>query len=123
MQYILAHTLKGKFGWSCLKHNIIHIIKIKEIKYNKRLFCLFDKSYPYSLCIRYYESTENTDINSNCACGATGFTYIMHTKLEHTITRRYSSEIELIDEVTQIMNKINILQLYKKKLDTIDTIR
>jgi len=61
MKGIIFHTLKGINGWSFLKLQKIDVCKILNIKYNKKLFCIFDYEYKYTLEIEieYLEPNKN----------------------------------------------------------------
>lgn len=52
---ILFYTLKGINGWSYYTHKTVNVAIVSSIKCHKRLFCIFDRDYKYSLTIGYGE--------------------------------------------------------------------
>lgn len=85
-------------GWSHCQYNTIDITKILEISYRKRLFCIIDKKYPWSLNIEYNEmKVYPTHFMPHYRRFDSGISYT------RTITKRYESEKELINEIKNII--------------------
>ena len=116
MKGIIFHTLKGIKGWSDLSISIIDVYKIKNIYYEKRLFCIFNKNHPYNLIIEYHEPTESIGlvpgINFN---GGLTTSLVNKVSLIANITKRYKTEIEVKNEIEEIKIKQNKIELLKKK--------
>jgi hypothetical protein len=84
MNHLIFHTLTGINGLSHLKIKKIDISKVVGLTYHRRSLIILDKEYPYTLAIQY-----------------------VHTR-EQTITKRYRTENEVLEELNEI--------IYKKKL-------
>lgn len=89
------HTLKGINGFSNYNLQTLDIAEIRNISYNKRSFCLFDKKFPFTLRISYSITHFPQEFNS-------------------TITKRYCSEKECQDEMDEIYEKQKKLERIKK---------
>ena len=117
MKGIIFHTLKGIKGWSELSISTIDIYKIKNIYYEKRLFCIFNKNHPYNLIIEYHEPTESIDlvpgINFN---GGITISLVSQMNLITDITKRYKTEIEVKNEIEEIKIKQKKIELFKQKI-------
>lgn len=116
---MIFHTLKGIAGWSILSISKIDIYKIKKIYYKKRLFCIFNREYPYNLIIIYNEprSTVNfaPGINFN---GEFTTSMVDSVSLTVNITKRYKTEIEVKNEIKEIQIKQNKIKLFQKKIES-----
>ena len=108
--------MKGMKGWSELSISTIDVYKIKDIYYKKRLFCIFNKNHPYKLTIEYDEPTESMGIASGINFNR-GFTTSLVKEVDLTvdITKRYKTEIEVINEIKETRMKQNKIELLKKK--------
>lgn len=115
MSRIIFHSLKGKPGWSFLSINKIDIAKIVSVFHNKRKFMITDTKYPYTLYIKYSHISNLTTFISTG--GGTGIIPINITTYTSTITKRYKSLSEILNELDEIKNKQIILKNYIKKLN------
>jgi hypothetical protein len=117
IQNLLFHTLKGIKGWSDLSLVKIDVAKVLDIIYHKRLFMICDRSYPYTLYIKYAEPKEYIGtypvIGTN---GTTGIGITHNVTLTQVITKRYRSEKEVQEEINQIAQKQNKLNDLVKSL-------
>lgn len=91
MEKLIYHTLKGVRGWSDLTFSKIDVFKVKNLHYDERLFCIFNRKYPYKLTIYY----------------GTRQTYI--------ITKRYKTETEVQNEINEIQLKQKKIESLKNK--------
>lgn len=103
MKGLLYHTLKGSNGWSTLAISTIDVAKVLKMTCHKRLFMICDRDLPYTLTIRYDEPKETIGFAPTTRPGV--ITVYNETQLEQTITKRYKTEQELLDEVTEIKKK------------------
>lgn len=104
MSPTIYHTFKGFVkGLSSFHINPIDVRKVIKIDYRKRLFCIFDTEYKYSLEMEYLNPRSELSaapvITSGGHCG-TGFynEYIETSEM----TLRYKTEKEVIDEIDEI---------------------
>ena len=118
MEGIIFHTLKGIRGWSKLNISTIDVYKIKDIYYNKRLFCIFDRNYPYTLIIKYNEPQESINLapGINFKGGVT-LSLVNNMCLISDITKRYKTEIEVKNEIEEINIKQKKIELLKKHFE------
>ncbi len=93
MEGLVYHTLKGIRGWGNLNISKIDVHRIEEIYYEKRLFCILNKDYPYKLTIEYHTHKNDT----------------------HNITKRYKTEIEVQNEVYEIKLKQTKIESLRTK--------
>ena len=119
MQGLIFHTLKGIRGWSSLNISTIDVHKVINIEHKKRLFCLFDRQYPYSLEIVYNEPTEIPAVapvfNPRSHAGV-GHVVLHNTYLTQTITKRYATEKEVQTEIAEIEAKQEKLNLIHQRI-------
>lgn len=106
-------------GWSRFYEQSLDVRKIKSISYRKRLFCLLDRDYPYTLSIKYHnitnESTLIPVITSNGTIGVGSSTYYKDTSL---MTTRYKNLDDLqkdIKSIEELKNKINLFDNEQNK--------
>ena len=111
---LLFHTLKSIKAWSDLSLVKIDVAIVLDISYNKRLFMIWDRSYPYTLYIKYAEPKEY--IGTYPVIGTNGTTIIHNVTLTQVITKRYRSEKEVQEEIDQIAQKQNKLNDLVKSL-------
>ena len=96
------HTLSKNCinGYSMLNYEDLDLTKIIDITFRKRLFCFFNKDYPYVLKIEY------------------DLPIFIEPYL--IITKRYKTEKECIDEIQEInIKKFKINNYVKKTVDNI----
>ena len=120
MNGLIFHTLKGIRGEYIYK---MDVYKILNVKYKKRLFCIFDRDYPYDLEIEYNEPIKCDTIETTYT--NKGFIYVPMSKVHLTqfINNRYKTEIDVKNEINEILIKQNKIKLLRKKLiDSIDNI-
>jgi hypothetical protein len=104
MSPTLHHTFKGFVkGLSYFHINPVDIRKVIKINYRKRLFCIFDTEYKYSMEIEYFnprsEISSSTVITSG---GHVGFGIYNQYVETSEMTLRYKTEKEVIDEIDEI---------------------
>ena len=113
---ILKHTLRGLNGWSLLCIKEIDVMKVVEIAHRRRLFCIFDREYPWTLTIEYNEPTES--IEPVYTTGGAGFT--ISVELTQSITKRYQTERQVLTEISQIKRKqAGMIEWQKETADLI----
>lgn len=84
----MTHVLNGVAGWSIGSGvKKIDASKVKNMTYRKRLFRVFNRDKPFSLEIEYYFGNKLMPFNY------------------YTITKRYSSEMEVQREIRTIAYK------------------
>ena len=89
------------YGWNTAVINPININKILTMEINKRLFCIINKDYPFTLKIKYYNSSiENHAIHN-----------ITNYETYSYINLRFKSRNDARYEI----NKINKLKLLVKE--------
>jgi hypothetical protein len=117
MSGLVFHTLKGIKGWSSLDISIIDISRINKIFYEKRLFCIFDRDYPYTLTIQYNQPVKTYQIMPVYG-GRNGYSTIIMPTVELTqlITKRYKTEDDVINEIAEIEKNIKKLELFRAKI-------
>ncbi len=93
------------------------------MSYYKRLFRLFDKGYPFSLRIKYFNPHESFSSSPVVTTGSNvGVSVHDSIELYSLITRRYKTEKDCIDEIKAIELKTAKLDAYiKKKQDKINS--
>jgi hypothetical protein len=111
----LSHTLKNYVkGWSGFFVNQLDIRKIIKIDYHKRLFCVFDHEYKYTLEILYYNPRSESRLSPVITSGGhMGISFNNDYEETSTITVRYKSE----NEVKQEISEIKKMQYMIKKFD------
>lgn len=114
MSPTIFHHLKHHVpGWSTFYINPIDLRKIIKINYFKRLFCIGDPDYPYTLKIKYLNQEIETKQN-----GVFGFRdgeLVLTNEYNKTsiMTVRYKSQTDVLKEIY----KINQLQELIKKFN------
>lgn len=116
-QNIIFHRLKNCVnGLSECNYNNLDVSKIVNLEYSKRLFCINDKKYPWTLGIVYHEP--EIHINSLIFTFPLGNIGISKTPVnieEYKIIRkRYASKSDIIQEIRNINYKINKLKKYQQ---------
>ena len=112
---LITHNLKGINGWSKLSIDKIDVSKIIKIYYCKRSFCIRDVDYKYSLNIEYeYAKTKRYFFP---IFPFSGLSFFSDTTFEQSITKRYKTENECIDEINEIEQKQKKLNNYIEKLN------
>lgn len=100
-QNLIFHRLRNcTNGLTKYKYDNLDVSKIINMKYKKRLFCIHDKEYPWTLEIEYDE----IDLDSSFFLHMCDFTKI--------IKKRYATENEVIDEIETINQKIGVLKYH-----------
>ena len=123
MKPILYHTLKNFVrGWSKFYINPIDIRKITNIYYNKRLFCIFDPEYEYTLRINYYNPRIEYIINNIVIYSIYNYTpfinipYISEQYVEESyMTLRYKTECEVKKEIEKIKKLQDKIKEFDRK--------
>ena len=114
---IIFHRLNGIRGWSECILSVIDVARVQDISYRKRHFCIFDKQCPYQLEILYSVKTDKLALIPVVTSGAhIGFGMQRYTSRESYITKRYSSEQECQNEITEIHKKQKKLEYMIKDL-------
>ena len=117
---ILHHTLRGINGWSDKQLVTIDVARVISIKKHRRLFCLLQQNAPWTLTINYYLPRDA--YNFAPVIGShpgVAITYGVIT--EHSITKRYSDEFSVDQEISEIQKKISDLDRFSKKLSVLLT--
>lgn len=116
---LVFHVLKGAPGWSHLTVTKIDVAKVLDISYHKRLFMLTDRAYPYTLYIKYAEPKEEYEfrpVYGSTNGSSNGYVLTNNVELTQVITKRYSGEEEVKDEIAQITKKQTQLSNLVKSL-------
>ncbi len=107
----LSHHVKG---WSSFYLNPIDIRKIVSVKWHPRLFCVFNRDYPYTLSIKYYNPRSVVTSGPVLTTGGHVGASLTEKYEEHSyMTIRYKTE----GAVHQEINEINKLQNIIKNFD------
>lgn len=107
---VFFHTLKGINGLSYLNISCIDISKIKSMTYRRRLFCIFEKDYPFTLEIIYKEPKTEIRINPVLAGNNVGAGLHQYTSFTQIITKRYKCENDVFDEIKEIKRKEELMK-------------
>ena len=121
----LYHALKSniyadKTKGMLLEHGIdktnLNVSNILNLKYNERLFMIFNKKYPYELYINYKtiynKNTESFGVTSNLNLSLTN---TLTTKFNYEFSMRYKNKEEVLSEINEIQMKQQIIYEYLKK--------
>lgn len=106
-------------GWSRFYEQSLDVRKIKSTSYRKRLFCFFDREYPYTLSIKYHNITEELKlipVVSNNGTFSAGLT--TQHKDTSLMTVRYKNLDDLqkdIKSIEELKNKINLFDNEQNK--------
>lgn len=99
----LYHTFKGFVkGLSSFHINPIDVRKVIDINYRKRLFCIFDTEYKYTLKIKYFNPRSILSSNIITSNGHIGIGFYNEYVETSEMTLRYKTEKEAIDEIDKI---------------------
>ncbi len=122
MAATLHHTLRNCIrGWSSLKLTVVDVRKVMKISYHERLFCLFDRDYPYSLTIKYYNPHSSLSI-APVFGGRGGFAVTSEFEESSLVTNRYmhledvEADIREIKKLQDIIAQYDLEQNEKMKL-------
>lgn len=107
MRNVIFHTLNGIRGWSTHAPDSIDVSRVSSIKFEQRLFKIFNREYDYTVKIVYDEPyTTYTFVPvSNGGSTAVPITY-----LTKTITRRFIT----LDDARR---EVDIVKKHQEKLD------
>jgi hypothetical protein len=105
---IIFHTLRGVDGWSSFNRSIIDVARVVSITYHKREFKIYDTDHNYTLTIEYEQPEDEIKI----VYVKNGFGVTHGTKTLHMLTKRYVTEIDVLNEIREIEEK-------QKKLEKI----
>ncbi len=101
-------------GWSRFSPKVINAGQVISSSISKRMFCLLDRDYPFTLSITYYHPQHQ--LLPGSAITSIIPVFVWGTKSIHTITRRYRTLGECLAEQEGIVNKQDALQGYYQKL-------
>lgn len=113
---VCFHKLKGSSGWSECNLKTIDVAKILEMDYRQRLFCFWDRDKPYTIEVTYYQPHTKSSLAPTYYAGGFGTTSYNETILERSITKRYSSEALVQQEIEDIEKKMTKLDGLARKL-------
>ena len=116
MNGLIFHTLRGIKGWSYLSISKIDVFKIKKINYRKRLFCIFDRDYPYTLEIEYDEPNEYYTLAPVFGGNRSSSAIVKQVDLTQIITKRYKTEFEIKIELNELEHKQNKINKFQQEL-------
>lgn len=112
MSPTLYHTFNGfAKGLSSFHINPIDIRKIIDIQYRKRLFCILDIEYKYTLEIEYSIPTNRLSISPVIVFGNLGIANNINNKTS-IMTLRYKTEKEVINIIEEIKMKQNLISQF-----------
>jgi hypothetical protein len=102
------------------------VYKINKVRFNERLFCIFDTDKPWELGIDYQELTKSFELSPIIAGKSSGFVVKDKIDLEKKYSFRFETEEEcqkhvneieqkrkLIDDILENYNK-DMIKLYSK---------
>ena len=102
--HMLGHHVKGM---SYFYVNPLDVRKVLDMKVSTRLFCLFDRQYPYTLKIKYSNPRETVGINP--VIGGGGVVLSGEYSESDVMTVRYQSEEEAFNDLNEIHAKKQFL--------------
>ena len=108
---LLFHNLSGINGWSRMSLQCVDVAKITDVFYRRRLFKLFDREYDYSLYIKY-----NEPIDEFKYVAGKHPSFVVATKTEHFISKRYKTEKDVLDEIKEIKKLQSNLNQYAETI-------
>lgn len=110
----LYHTFKGFVkGLSSFHVNPVDVRKVINMDYRKRLFCINDTEYKYSLEIEYYDPRSELSVTYiRSASGHVETRFYNHYEETSEMTLRYKTEKEIINEINEIKKKQNLISEY-----------
>jgi hypothetical protein len=120
VQYQLNDCVRG---WSEFYTNPLDIRKIINISYHKRLFCLWDSEYKYSVTITY---SNPRSVNTNSPVitlgGNVGMSLTTGYRDKSIMTVRYKTENEVLEVIDNINKRKNLINIYdRQKNEELDT--
>jgi hypothetical protein len=117
MTSTIHHTLKNFVrGWTNFHINPIDIRKIVKISYHKRLFCIFQREYKYTLEIEYYNPRSESDASPIITTGGqVGFAFTNEYFETSQMTIRYKSENEIKQEIDEIKKIQDIIKIFDEE--------
>lgn len=111
LEGILLHMLKGVPGGR------IDIAKVIDLGWNKRLFCILERDYPYKVWIAYNQPTTlYMSVPTYTTNGAT-ITIVPTYSSIQIIESRYKTQDDAINEVLEIKQKQKKIEEYKRQLE------
>lgn len=113
---IISHVLKGSHGWSECSLSKIDVARVMKVDYCKRWFCLFDRNKPFTLTINYYLPKTRTSVAPGFGGRHMNISLYRETEIEQLITKRYTSEQAVKQEINDIQKKMNKLDSVAKDL-------
>ena len=130
MSATVYHTFTGCVkGLSSFHINPADVRKIIDITYRKRLFCIFNKEYKFSLDIKYFDPKNETTVSPAVVfAGQYGIGGVFHSTYVETsiMTLRYKTKKEVINVIDEIKMKQSLISKFdneqnKKLQEFIDT--
>jgi hypothetical protein len=116
MNATLLHNLKSHVkGWSSFYVNPIDIRKVIDISYNKRLFCIFDSEYKYTLRIEYYNPRSEITTSPVFTSRGSGVAITESYKEISIMTIRYKTKNEINQEINEIYKLKNIIKNFDEE--------
>ena len=101
-------------GWGIAVKNPINVNKIATVEIHKRLFCILDDDYPFTLRIKYYNPGVT---NIPIIIGNHGIYNMTNYKSHDYMTLRFKSQNDAQYEMDKI-NKLKLLiNLYNLKIE------
>lgn len=100
MAYKLVSHLVGKKRF--------FVYKINDISFHERLFCIFDKEYPFELNISYKEMSKKLELAPNIG-GKGGFQLQESTSLETNYRFRFETEDECQKHIDEVKKKKQLI--------------
>lgn len=119
MSGTVFHNLRGwyKKGWSDFHINPLDVRKIQAISYRKRMFCIFDRNWPHSIDIEYYNPRSKQSLSPVVSTnlqfsGVAASSSYAETSM---MTVRYPTETEAREEVELIQQLQKDIALFDKE--------
>ena len=99
---MFMRTLRGIPGMSSKFLQTVDVAKVGQMTYNRRLFRIFDREYPYTFRLNYRDITTDTSIAPAFVGARVGFTVVDKTYLDYDMTYRYKTEADILVDMKEI---------------------
>ena len=112
MPSTLYHTFKNFVrGWSGYHISRVDIRKISNVKYHKRLFCIFDAEYEYTLFFSYYNPHSELAV-APIIGGKGGIVLTSEYSETSTVTLRFKTLKDVNAEIDSINKLKHMIEKY-----------
>jgi len=109
---LIFHTLRGINGWSNLSYQKIDISRVLHLESVKRSLKIRDRDYDYTLKIIYEDANPESTGNPGINLGDHKENPLYYSVNNQTITKRYKTEQDVMEEIGKIKYKQELLKNY-----------